>query len=100
MQPWAQAFYFSPAWRSCRAAYAKKAAGLCERCLKRGLYVPGVIVHHKIHLTPDNIADPRIALSFDNLELLCRECHAQEHNATVEKRYRIDKLGRVITSPP
>jgi len=36
-------------------------------------------VHHKIHLTPHNIDDPNITLSEDNLELLCRECHAIEH---------------------
>lgn len=32
---------------------------------------PGAIVHHKEHLTPQNINDPDITLSEDNLELLC-----------------------------
>ena len=41
--------------------------------------MPGVIVHHKIHLTRDNINDMDIALGMDNLEYLCRECHALEH---------------------
>lgn len=43
---------------------------------------PGVIVHHKIHLTPENIYDRNIALSWDNLELLCRDCHDKEHEVT------------------
>ena len=99
MQPWAKAFYFSPAWRSCRAVYIKSVGGLCERCLKRGLYVPGKIVHHKRHLTPENVTDPTVTLAPENLELVCRDCHAAEH-ATVPKRYRIDEAGRVVTSPP
>ncbi len=99
MQPWAREFYLSTVWRSCRAAYVKKAGGLCERCLKRGLYVPGEIVHHRVHLTPENIEDPRITCGFDNLELLCRNCHADEHQRA-ERRYTIDRSGRVLTLPP
>lgn len=87
-------FYNSRAWKDCRKAYAASVSHLCERCLKRGIYKPGAIVHHKIHLTPDTINDPSIALSFDNLELLCRDCHALAHKP--EKRFRVDELGRVI----
>ena len=68
---------------------------MCERCLKKGLVVPGEIVHHKIRLSPENINDPSVTLNFDNLELLCRDCHGEEHR-TVEKRYLVDELGRVI----
>ena len=98
MQDWAQTFYFSPAWRQCRDAYAKQAGGLCERCLARGLFSPGEIVHHKIHLTPENITQPEIALSFDNLELVCRACHADEHQR-IARRYHIGEDGTVMTSP-
>jgi len=56
--------------------------------------VPGEIVHHKIHLTPENIHDPKIALNFDNLQLLCRDCHGKIH-AKHQKRYKVDALGRV-----
>ena len=96
LKPWAKEFYQSVTWHNCRAAYIKSVGGLCERCLKRGLYVPGVIVHHKTHLTPGNIGDPTISCSFDNLELLCRDCHADEHQR-VKRRYRIDEGGRVVT---
>lgn len=87
-------FYKKQAWRDCQAAYIKAAGGLCERCYAMGKVVPGEIVHHKIHLTPQNINDPSITLSFDNLELLCRECHGIEHSKN-KKRYKIDELGRV-----
>lgn len=92
-----QAFYYTPAWKKCRQAYKKKALGLCERCLKKGIYSPGEIVHHKIHLTPDNIDNPEITLNFDNLELLCRECHQREHSK--QKRYRINPDGTLTIGP-
>ena len=90
----AQPFYGSKAWKKCRASYKHYRMGLCERCLARGEINPGVIVHHKIHLTPENITDPMIALSWDNLELLCRDCHALAHKP--EKRFKVDELGRVV----
>ena len=71
---------------------------MCERCLAHGLYIPGEIVHHKIHLTPENISDPNVSLNFDNLELLCRNCHADEHTR-LKKRYRFDENGRCLTPP-
>jgi len=94
----AKAFYKSKDWERCRADYIRSVGGLCERCLKRGLYNPGIIVHHKTYINPDNINDPRILTDFNNLELLCRQCHADEHKKT-QTRYVIDELGRVSTSP-
>ena len=89
----AKEFYHSQAWRQAQASYVKQSGGLCERCLQNGLYTAGVIVHHKIHLTPDNINDPEVALSPNNLMLLCRECHALEHKRA--KRWKVDEFGRV-----
>lgn len=79
-KPWARSFYSSKTWQQCRNEYAKRRHYLCENCLARGIYRPGVIVHHVIELDPVNIERPEIALSFDNLELLCRECHAAVHD--------------------
>ena len=85
----AKAFYHSQAWKQTQAAYVKQSGGLCERCLQNGLVTAGVIVHHKIHLTPDNINDPTVTLNPDNLQLLCRDCHASIHKPT--KRFRVEK---------
>lgn len=93
MKQYAGILYNRKAWQECRAAYAKSKGGLCERCLARGIYKAGEIVHHKVHLSPDNIGDASISLSWDNLELLCRDCHAVEHGG---KRYKVDELGRVM----
>ena len=85
-------FYNTQAWKKARAAYKKSKGGLCERCLKAGLIRTGEFVHHKIHLDDDNITNPDITLSFSNMELLCRDCHAAEH---AKKRYVIDANGFV-----
>ena len=93
MKPYAEEFYKSKAWKDCRAAYIKSVGGLCERCLKDGRFIAGEIVHHKINITPANIVDPAVTLNWDNLELVCRLCHASEHGH--EKRFKIDAFGRV-----
>jgi len=77
MKPWAKSFYKSKAWQDCRDAYFVFRHGLCERCGR-----PGLIVHHRIYLTPQNINNPNITLSFENLELLCSSCHNEEHHST------------------
>lgn len=93
----AQGFYSSEAWNKCRAAYKKSVGGLCECCLAKGLYNPGTIVHHKIHITPQNIEIPEIALDWSNLELVCRECHAEKHGKK-SRRYVVDPIGRVVAA--
>lgn len=95
MKEYAASFYKSKQWQDCRASYVKMVGGLCEDCMKHGIYKAGEIVHHKIHITPENIQDITITLSFDNLKLVCRECHAMEHGAHI-KRYKCDDDGHVI----
>ena len=90
------AFYGSPAWKNCRRAYYKKMGGLCELCYAQGLIVAGEIVHHKQHLSADNLNNPAISLNPDNLQLLCRKCHAEPHPELYgNKRYSVDKYGNL-----
>ena len=95
MKDFAKSFYTSRAWKNCRRAYAASVGGLCEDCKAKGLITPGEIVHHKIELTPENIHNASVTLSWNNLRLVCRECHAREHGAR-ERRYTVDPLGRVM----
>jgi len=96
MKPWARSFYTGRTWEHTRNAYAASVGGLCEKCLALGYITPGAIVHHKVHLTPANIDDPSITLDWSNLELLCRNHHADAHRH-IERRYTVDEMGRVIS---
>lgn len=91
----AAAFYKTKAWHDCRAAYISKVGGLCEDCLAKGLYTPGKVVHHIKPLTPSNINDPAITTGFDNLRLVCQDCHAKEHSTVPTDRYRVDEYGNI-----
>lgn len=96
MKEYAKAFYKSTAWEQTRRAYLKSVGGLCERCLKKGLIVPAVIVHHKIYLDANNVNDPEITTNPEHLEALCLACHNAEHfGGGYDKRYQVDELGRV-----
>lgn len=88
----AKAFYNSKAWEQCRAAYISSVYGLCAMCDNE----PGLILHHKIVITPSNINNPDITLNFNNLELLCLIHHNETHGKQVELRYMFDSNGNVI----
>lgn len=106
----AKQFYRSKAWKHTRESYMRSVvdvdgrecpAGLCEKCFKRGFVRLAEIVHHKEHLSPENIDDPNVALGFDNLERLCRLCHAEEHPEIYREssdlpRVRFDADGNVV----
>ncbi len=94
MRDFAKSFYKSKMWQKTRDAYSSSVGGLCEICLGDGIYRAGKIVHHKIEITPDNIGDPNVSLNWNNLQLLCRDCHAKAHGNL--KRYRVDEIGRVV----
>jgi 5-methylcytosine-specific restriction endonuclease McrA len=95
-----KAFYHTMAWKNTRKAYSQSVGGLCERCYSKGIVTPAEIVHHKIPLTEDNISDTNITLNWNNLEALCRKCHAEVHEQMYQdrsnKRYTIDSNGKVI----
>lgn len=93
-------FYNTTAWKNCREEYKRMRGYLCEDCLAKGIYTPGIIVHHIEELTPLNIENPEVTLNFGNLRLLCRECHAKEHEALYRarrhgQRFTVDENGNV-----
>ncbi|MBP3673948.1 MAG: HNH endonuclease [Oscillospiraceae bacterium] len=109
MKEYARKLYSSKAWKKTRSAYAKSRGGLCERCLTKGLIIPGEIVHHRRHITAGNVDKPEITLSWDNLQLVCRECHAEIHERDIhgsgkksKKRYKVNADGKVTATeaPP
>lgn len=100
MKEYAKGFYASKAWKQTRLAYIQSVNGLCERCKALGEIVPGKIVHHKKYITPKNINNSKITLSFQNLELLCETCHNREHRWKRKRntRYRFAADGSLL--PP
>lgn len=93
----AKSFYSSKRWQDCRNGYARSVGFLCENCLRRGIYKPGDIVHHRIEIDPVTISNPEVALNWNNLELLCRECHAEAHDSRKkDRRYIIGADGKII----
>lgn len=90
----AKQIYNSKRWITKREYVFSKNFGICERCGR-----PGEEVHHKIYLTPENIHNPEIVYGEDNLELLCRDCHFDEHRKTnplsnnFKKRVRLTNNG-------
>ena len=99
----ARKFYSSKAWQECRNEYMKRAHYLCENCLRKGIYKPAEIVHHIIEIDPVTIERPEIALNFDNLEAVCRECHNEYHDnhgrwtlVNEKKREQRDQSNRYV----
>ena len=99
----AKSFYNGRKWLKCREAYIAHResvdGGMCESCGEE----PGYIVHHIIELTPENINDPDISLSFDNLKYDCHICHQKENTKEEVEglvQYYFDENGEVVELPP
>lgn len=85
-------FYKSDRWKIARSIRIAAASGLCEKC-----GAIGTEVHHKVHLTPENVDDSNVSINQDNLILLCKECHNKEHERfTDTKVYRFDSDGNMV----
>lgn len=68
-------FYNSKEWIALRNYKYADADGFCEECKKQGIVKPGVDVHH---IVPIEI-DWSKRLDYNNLILLCKECHNEKH---------------------
>ena len=87
----AESFYHSTRWKKLQRQIKARAYGLCEICGK-----PGLIVHHKIILTPDNINNPFISLNPDLLMYVCLDCHNHIHGDTEQRKAIFDADGNLI----
>ena len=80
-QEFSKKFYSSKKWKDCRKAFIAERittnGGMCQICNDHA----GLIIHHRVKLTPENINDPDVTLNFDNLEYVCLECHNAIHFA-------------------
>jgi len=101
----AKSFYKSSAWLRNRKLYMQQPVDtpfgivppyMCERCYANGELVPAKVVHHVTHLSPQNINDPNVTLSFANFQRLCQDCHAIVHSGQEPTRAVFDASGNVI----
>lgn len=67
-------FYRSKLWKKVRETALKRDNYLCQRC-----GAPADVVHHIVHLTPQNVYDDKISINLDNLMSLCSKCHSDMH---------------------
>jgi len=84
-------FYKSVAWQVAREIKIRDANGKCERC-----GALGEEVHHIKQLTVLNVLDTNISLNQENLELLCKKCHNEEHKR-FSKSQQFDEEGNLIS---
>lgn len=99
MKDFAKGFYTTDPWLSVRKAFIAERTridgGLCQECGDD----LGYIVHHRIELTPNNIADPYICFSFANLEYVCLNCHNKIYGVCAPcEKMKFDEAGEPI--PP
>ena len=96
----AKRFYNSKAWKLCRKSFIALRisvdGGMCQHCRVE----LGYICDHIEELTPDNIDDPDISLSHDNLQYLCLVCHNKKTFGSGEGATReglmFDEYGNLV----
>lgn len=88
-------FYVSKPWRNLSYSLKIKAGGKCNRCNEFIMDSKYLIAHHKIELTEDNIDNVDISLNPNNIEIICHDCHNNEH-----RRFGNNKNVYIIYGSP
>lgn len=86
-RPERHAFYGTGQWRRIRNAYIRRHP-LCEECIRQGRVTQAVIVDHVIE-----IKDGGSKTDMNNLQSLCRFCHAEKTENEKRKRNASRKTG-------
>ena len=75
-----QSFYASTPWRQLRLKLIMERGNVCERCGKVITNTEEIIGHHTIELNDNNVRDHMISLNPDLIELVCFDCHNNDHD--------------------
>ena len=96
-----RAIYNGRRWRKSAKAYAESRCYICERCRNKFARRDGKrkrwMVHHRQPLTKENVHDDLLVYGWDNLQLLCIECHNAVHGrADAGRRMAFDADGNLV----
>lgn len=72
-------FYTSKNWRELSNRLKIECDYVCAKCKNKIRDGKHLIGHHKIELTDTNINNPQISLNPQNIEIICLDCHNNEH---------------------
>jgi predicted kinase len=92
-----QSFYASDKWRTFRAGLIAERGNRCQMCGNIIARANDIIGHHKIELTPENVHDHTISLNPEKVDLICSDCHNEEHNRF---GYHTKKNVFIVYGPP
>lgn len=96
-----RSFYDSPAWRKVRKSFIAHRVSIDGGMCQCGCGELGYIVDHIKELTPENINDTSITLSWSNLQYLALTCHNKKtFGAPEEQRYVFGSDGQVYPTAP
>jgi len=96
-----QNFYAGKDWRELRfGLIMNQTVNGKFHCPKCGCHIrdsKDIHGHHITELTPENVSNATISLNPDNVELICRDCHDQEHGRF---GYQVEKNVYLVYGPP
>jgi predicted kinase len=86
-------FYTSSQWRKFRKYIIDKNGGICNRCATIFTDTSKLEVHHISYLREEDYKNPTKTLSEDNVEVVCHQCHNEEHGRFVKDQEVILVFG-------
>jgi len=94
----AKRFYNSATWKKARKNYIERpeVAGLCEHCLKQGLYESGYIVDHIVEIDSSNINDTNITLNPENFHTYVYSIITERHSVRRIRVVRKKVMGLIV----
>lgn len=88
-------FYTSRSWRAFREMVIIENGGICSRCNKVFTDTSQLEVHHIQHLKEHDYNDYSKTFNKDNVEVICHQCHNEEHG-----RFITNKEVILVYGPP
>jgi adenylate kinase family enzyme len=88
-------FYTSRTWRAFRELVIIENGGVCNRCHKVFTDTSQLEVHHIKHLKGNDYDDYNKTLNKENVEVICHQCHNEEHG-----RFITHKEVILVYGPP